>query len=229
MGKEIEKIAIQRGHTIDLTIDIDNVHDLNSEKLSKVDVAIDFAIPESAYENIMKCFEGNTPVVSGTTGWLDKYDEVIHACKSKNQSFFYAPNYSLGVNIFKQVNKYLAKMMNSLGQYEVSMEEIHHTQKLDAPSGTAISLAEDVLEEVERKDSWELDKQSKSSALKIIAKREGTVPGTHIINYDSDVDYIEICHVAKSRKGFALGAVLAAEFLSDKKGVYGMNDMLNLK
>lgn len=229
MGKEIEKIALERNHTIDLIIDIDNTGDLNPENLAKVDVAIDFSIPQSAYNNIIQCFTCNTPVISGTTGWLDKYDEVINTCNKMNQTFFYAPNYSIGVNVFMQVNKYIASIMNSFEQYEIRMKEIHHTQKLDTPSGTAISLAKDILEKIDRKSDWSLDKEENQSSLVIKAKREGMVPGTHVIRYDSEVDYIEISHVAKNRKGLAFGAVLAAEYIQGKKGVFGMSDMLNLK
>ena len=221
MGKEIEKIAIDRNHSIKLVIDINNPQDFTIENLKNCDVAIDFSIPTSAYQNIITCFEAEIPIVSGTTGWLEKYNDITAQCKKLNGTFFYASNYSLGVNIFFSINKKLAEMMNKFSNYEVSMEEIHHTQKLDAPSGTAITLANDIIKIVDRKSSWKLkDDQINPEILKIEAKRIENIPGTHIINYDSSVDYIEIKHAAKNRQGFALGAVLAAEFLFGKKGVY---------
>jgi 4-hydroxy-tetrahydrodipicolinate reductase len=228
MGKEIEKIALERGHSVPLIIDINNKHDLTVQNLKKADVAIDFSIPESAFENILQCFEAGIPIVSGTTGWLDKFNVVTKICRDKNQTFFYASNYSLGVNLFFNLNRYLAKMMNSFENYNVAMTEIHHTQKLDAPSGTAISLANDIISALERKKNWELTNKPSSDVLGITAVREGTVPGTHIITYDSDIDYIKIEHVAKGRKGFAFGAVLAAEFIKDKKGLFSMEDLLKL-
>ena len=227
MGKEIEKIARQRNHNISLIIDINNQKDLTVENLNKCDVAIDFSIPATAYENITRCFEASVPIVSGTTGWLEKYDEVISLCKQKNGTFFYASNYSLGVNIFFNVNKKLAAIMNKFEEYDVTLDETHHTQKLDAPSGTAITLANDIIDELERKSKWELEeKDQKSSILKVRAHRIENVPGIHQVTYDSDVDLIEIKHSAKSRQGFAFGAVLAAEFVHLKKGIYGMKDML---
>ncbi|MBN2612975.1 MAG: 4-hydroxy-tetrahydrodipicolinate reductase [Bacteroidales bacterium] len=228
MGKEIEKIALERGHQIVLVIDINNPQDLNAENLKKADVAIDFSVPGTAYNNIMACFDAGVAVVSGTTGWLDKFSDVVKVCKDKKQTFFYASNYSLGVNIFFHVNKTLAQVMNRFDNYNVTMEEIHHTQKLDAPSGTAITLANDIIGEVERKTRWELDNEPTPQSLKITAVREGQVPGTHIITYDSEIDTIEIKHAAKNRKGFALGAVMAAEFIMGKTGIFGMNDLLNL-
>lgn len=226
MGKEIEQIAISRNHTVDLTIDISNINDLTIENLKKVDAVIEFTKPETAVDNIRKCFEAGVPIVCGTTGWLDKYDTILNECKSKNQTFFYASNYSLGVNIFFKLNTFLAKIMNSFPQYEVEMEEVHHTQKLDAPSGTAISLAQGIFSELDRKNNWQLDGQDSPEKLKITAIRRDTVPGIHTIKYDSEVDFIEMTHSAKSRKGFALGAVIAAEFIAGKKGVYSMDDLL---
>lgn len=228
MGKEIEKIALDRKHSIVLKIDINNLNELTVKNLKKADVAIDFSFPESAYANILKCFEAEIPVVCGTTGWLDKYDEVIKCCNENKKTFFYASNYSIGVNIFFRLNKYLAEIMNRFQTYEPSMTEIHHIHKLDAPSGTAITLAESIIEKVERKTKWELNKASAPENLKIEALREGEVPGTHIIKYDSDVDFIEIKHLAKSRQGFALGAVFAAEFIQDKKGYFTMSNLLNV-
>jgi 4-hydroxy-tetrahydrodipicolinate reductase len=228
MGKEIEKIALERNHSIVLKIDISNTSDLTVENLKKADVAIDFSFPDSAYSNIMKCFEANTPVVCGTTGWLDKYDDVIKYCKDHKKTFFYASNYSIGVNIFFRLNKYLAEIMDHFQNYNPEMTEIHHIHKLDAPSGTAISLAEGIIEKINRKTKWELNTESDAANLKIEAIREDEVPGTHIIKYNSEVDYIEIKHLAKSRQGFALGAVVAGEFINGKIGNYSMSDLINV-
>jgi len=228
MGQEIKSIALERGHDVPLIIDIDNKDDLTVENLENVDVAIEFTIPQSAINNYKVCFEAQVPVVSGTTGWLDNYDTVVELCSKNNSGFFYASNYSLGVNLFFAVNKYLAQLMNNFPDYDVAMEEIHHTQKLDAPSGTAITLAEGVLESIDRKKKWTLQEFSDPSDFQIVAKRLGTVPGTHTLTYDSEVDSIEIKHTAKSRKGFALGAVLAAEFMNKKQGIFGMKDLLGL-
>lgn len=225
MGKEIEQIAKDRGHHISVIIDMDNPEDFESEAFKKSDVAIEFTIPDVAYENYEKCFKYNVPVVSGTTGWLDKIDDIKKYCR-EGQTFFYASNFSLGVNIFFAVNTYLAKIMNGFPQYDVSMTEVHHTQKLDAPSGTAISLAEDIMDWVDRKKEWVNDPSEKKSDLYIESIREGQVPGIHTIKYDSEVDEIVIHHSAKNRKGFALGAVIAAEFVKGNKGYLGMKDML---
>ncbi len=226
MGKEIEKIALQRGHEISLKVDINNLHDLNMISPDTVDAALDFTTPKVAFNNIMTCLRAGVPVVSGTTGWLEKWDEVVSYCKSENQTFFYASNFSLGVNVFFRINIKLAQMMDPFSHYKPSIKEIHHTQKLDAPSGTAITLANDIISELERKQRWELDKETDDRNLKIQAVRENDIPGTHIVTYDSDVDYIEIKHVAKGRKGFAYGAVLAAEYIKGKKGIFTMNDLL---
>jgi 4-hydroxy-tetrahydrodipicolinate reductase len=228
MGKEIEKIALGRTHSITLKIDINNISELTVENLKKADVAIDFSFPDSAYSNIMKCFEAEIPIVCGTTGWLDKYNDVISYCKKHKKTFFYASNYSIGVNIFFRLNKYLAEIMNHFQTYNPAMTEIHHIHKLDAPSGTAITLAEGIIERIGRKAKWELNRESNPENLKIDAVREGEVPGTHIINYDSEVDFIEIKHLAKNRQGFALGAVLAAEFINGKIGSYSMSDLINV-
>jgi len=228
MGKEIEKICHERGHETPLIIDVKNNNDLNSISLKNIDVAIEFTVPKSALENYKKCFAANVPVVSGTTGWLDNFNEVKSICKKDGKGFFYASNFSLGVNLFFELNAYLAKLMNPHGGYDVAMEEIHHTQKLDAPSGTAITLAEGIVDNLDRKQNWVLNDFNTTENLQIVAKRLGTVPGTHTITYDSEVDKIEITHVAKGRKGFALGSVLAAEFMIGKSGVYGMKDLLNL-
>lgn len=229
MGKEIEKIAIQRKHSIVLKIDMDNQEDLNTKNLENADVAIDFSFPDAAYSNILKCFEANIPIVCGTTGWLDKIEDVKTKCMTQGKSFFYASNFSLGVNVFFKVNEYLAKIMNSLSGYEVSMEEVHHIHKLDAPSGTALTLAEGILKNITTKDSWILNNPSENSKLGIRAIREGEVPGIHRIKYESEVDTIFMEHSAKSRKGFALGAVLAAEFMKSNTGYKTMDDLLDIK
>lgn len=230
MGKEIEKIALERGHTISLIVDVANSGDLNPKNLTekKVDVAIEFTTPATAFNNYLTCFEANIPVVSGTTGWLDKFQEIQDLCDTQNQGFFYASNYSLGVNIFFALNKRLAELINPYSEYDVAIEEIHHTQKLDAPSGTAITLAQDIVAEIDRKKAWILNDFQSVDDLQITAKRLGKVPGTHTITYDSEVDSIEISHRAKSRKGFALGVVIAAEFMNKKTGLYGMTDLLGL-
>ncbi|AUC22400.1 4-hydroxy-tetrahydrodipicolinate reductase [Polaribacter sejongensis] len=222
MGKEIEKIALSRGHEIVIKKDVDDVIDI-----TLADVAIDFSVPSSAYNNITNCINNNVPVISGTTGWLDKYEDAVSLCKEKNSAFIYASNFSLGVNIFFELNKQLAKMMSSLEDYNISMEEIHHTKKLDAPSGTAITLAEGIIEN-SSKNNWELDEKTSEENIPIVAKRIPEVPGTHTVWYDSEVDSIEIKHTAHSRKGFALGAVVAAEWIVGKQGVFSMKDVLNI-
>lgn len=228
MGKAIEQIALGRNHTVPFKIDIDNREQLSSIDRSKVDVAIEFSSPESAYENLKFCLEKNIPVVCGTTGWLDKRKEIEDMCRAKGGAFFYASNYSVGVNLFFHFNKILARIMKGYPQYSVSMEEIHHTEKKDAPSGTAITLAEGVLENYPDKKKWVNHDTSSPEELSIISKRIEKVPGTHTIFYNSPVDTIEIRHTAHSRHGFAEGAVIAAEWLADKKGVFGMDDMLKI-
>ena len=224
MGKEIEKIAISRGHEIVIRKDVDDRIDI-----TLADVAIDFSVPTSAFNNITNCLNNNVPVISGTTGWLDKYDDAIALCKEKNGAFIYASNYSLGVNIFFELNKQLAKMMKAVEGYNISMEEIHHTEKLDAPSGTAITLAQGIIENTS-KSNWKLGEEEISEdTIAIVAKRIPEVPGTHTVWYNSEVDTIEIKHTADSRKGFALGAVVAAEWISDKTGVFSMKDVLNIR
>ena len=219
MGREIEKAALERGHEIVSIIDIDNPEDFDSPAfLSSTDVAIEFTRPESAYANFLKCFERHIPVVAGTTGWLKHFDEIKKTCLEQGQTFFYASNYSLGVNLFFALNRHLAKMMNRFPAYDVHIEDIHHIHKLDAPSGTAITLADDIVKNIDRKNR---------DTLSIESKREGEVVGTHEIVYDSDADIISIRHEAKSRKGFALGAVLAAEFIHGKTGVFTMDDLLS--
>ncbi|WP_395057485.1 4-hydroxy-tetrahydrodipicolinate reductase [Flavobacterium sp.] len=222
MGQVIERIALERGHEIVLQKSSTSTY----EGLEIADVAIDFSIPDSAVCNIKQCFDTNIPVVCGTTGWLEHYNEMVSLCEEKNGSFIYGSNFSLGVNIFFELNNYLAKMMSKFNQYKVSMEEIHHTQKLDAPSGTAISLAKGVIENSDY-TSWTIEKPIENQ-IYIDAKRIENVPGTHSIFYDSSVDQIEIKHTAHNREGFALGAVIAAEWLVNKKGVFTMKDVLNL-
>lgn len=226
MGHEIEDIAIERGHQVVMIVDRDNVSEFTKEKIQKADVVIEFSTPSTAVDNYKKCIDAGVPVVSGTTGWLEKRSEVETYCQDNNGGFFYASNFSLGVNLFFELNKKLASLMNKFKEYDVDMEEIHHVHKLDAPSGTAITLAEGVIENIERKISWKLDEISSCDEMKIVAKRENEVPGTHSIRYSSDVDEINITHRAYSRKGFALGAVLAAEYMRGKLGLYGMKDLL---
>jgi 4-hydroxy-tetrahydrodipicolinate reductase len=228
MGKEIEKIARSRGHEIELIIDIDNQNDLTVENLRQCDAAIEFTIPDSAVENYFKCFEAGIPVVSGTTGWLDRKKEVHEKCRETDGTFFYGSNFSVGVNLFFELNRQLARLMAPRQEYKPEMTEVHHTQKLDAPSGTAISLAEDMIEILPEIKQWSKEKAGSGNELPIKSERVGEVPGIHTIKYDSEVDYIEITHSAKSRKGFALGAVLAAEFSNENKGILSMKDMLKL-
>ena len=226
MGKTIEQIALSRGHEIVSRIDIDNQEEFESEAFKSADVAIEFTAPKVAVQNYKRAFQAGVSVVSGTTGWTEQMPEIQTLCKQKNVAFFWASNFSLGVNIFFAVNEYLARIMNQFPAYQVSMEETHHTQKLDAPSGTAITLAEGILNNIERKNSWQLSEEKAADPiLAIKAIREGTVPGIHTIQYESDFDYITITHDAKNRNGFALGAVLAAEFTYGKKGCLGMKDM----
>ncbi|PZR22007.1 MAG: 4-hydroxy-tetrahydrodipicolinate reductase [Flavobacterium psychrophilum] len=222
MGKVIERIALERGHEIVLKKNAEDTFD----GLENADVAIDFSIPDAAVGNISACLNSNVPVISGTTGWLEHYHNVAQLCEEKQGAFIYGSNFSLGVNIFFELNDHLAKMMRNLKQYKVSMEEIHHLQKLDAPSGTAISLAKDIIENSDY-SSWALE-NAKEDEILIDAKREEGVPGTHSVFYDSEVDSIEIKHTAHSREGFALGAVVAAEWLYGKKGIYTMKDVLGL-
>ncbi|WP_405381673.1 4-hydroxy-tetrahydrodipicolinate reductase [Maribacter sp. LLG6340-A2] len=222
MGKMIEQIALSRGHEIVAKID-DNTEDID---FNVMDVAIDFSMPSAAYDNITQCIKNDVPVISGTTGWLDNYENAVNLCKDKKGAFIYASNFSLGVNIFFELNNYLAKMMQKLPEYKVAIEEIHHTQKLDAPSGTAITLAEGIIENSNYKQ-WKLDADTEGS-IPVTAKRIGQTPGTHTINYENNVDSIEIKHTAHNREGFALGAVTAAEWIIGKTGVFSMRDVLNL-
>lgn len=222
MGKMIEQIALSRGHEIVAKID-DNTEDID---FNVMDVAIDFSLPSAAYDNITQCIKNDVPVISGTTGWLDNYENAVTLCKDKKGAFIYASNFSLGVNIFFELNNYLAKMMQKLPEYKVAIEEIHHTQKLDAPSGTAITLAEGIIENSNYKQ-WKLDTDTEG-IIPVTAKRIGQTPGTHTINYENNVDSIEIKHTAHNREGFALGAVTAAEWIIGKTGVFSMRDVLNL-
>lgn len=226
MGKTIEQIALNRGHQIVSIVDINNPEEFQSDNFKSADVAIEFTTPATAFDNYMKSFAAGVPVVSGTTGWLDRIGEIKEKCANEGKTFFYASNFSIGVNIFFALNKYLAKIMNNFPAYDISMTETHHIHKLDAPSGTAITLAEGIIENVDRKESWKLETAQQPTDLPIHAIREGEVPGIHEITYESDVDYISIKHDAKSRAGFALGAVVAAEFTAGKKGFLGMDDML---
>jgi len=226
MGHEIEQIALGRGHKIVATIDMNNTADFDSEAFRKADVAIEFTRPEVVIGNLSRCFDAQVPVVCGTTGWVDRIEAVKKEMTEKNATLFWSSNFSLGVNIFFAVNRYLARIMNNYPDYNVSMEEVHHTQKLDAPSGTAITLAEGILEEIARKDKWVKEVASNPQELAIVSKREGTVPGIHEIIYESVMDTISIKHDAKNRRGFALGAVIAAEFTAGKKGFITMNDLL---
>lgn len=222
MGKAIEKIALGRGHEIVLKIDKEDT----DFDIKKADVAIDFSLPEVALGNIKHCLKNNVPVISGTTGWLHRYNEAVETCNANKGAFIYASNFSLGVTIFFQLNEYLAKMMNNLPQYDIEMEEIHHTQKLDAPSGTAISLAEGIIKHTD-KTAWKLENVA-TNEIPIVAKRIEDVPGTHTVAYKSEVDTIEITHTAHNRQGFALGAIVAAEWILGKTGVFTMKDVLNL-
>ncbi len=228
MGKEIEKIAVSRGHKINLIIDINNPEDLTVENLQKCDVAIEFTIPQSAVKNYNICFEAGIPVVSGTTGWLEKKDEVIKKCTEKNGTFFYGSNFSVGVNLFFELNRKLAELMSSRPEYNVEMTEVHHIHKLDAPSGTAISLADDILDLLPGKTSWVNDKTPVEKEINIKSERRGEVPGIHTIKYESEDDFIEITHNTKSRQGLAFGSVLAAEYCLDHKGILTMRDVLNI-
>ncbi len=226
MGKAIEEIALDRGHTISHKININNINALKFIEPDEVDVAIEFSQPDSAVDNLKYCLDNGIPVVCGTTGWLDQKEEINALCLEKNGSFFYSSNFSLGVNLFFNLNKKLASLMKSYPDYKTEITEIHHTEKLDSPSGTAITLAEGIMEENDKFASWKNKKEIKENELPIISLREEKVPGTHIVKYTSEIDDIEIKHTAHSRAGFAQGAVIVAEWLIDKKGIFGMNDFL---
>lgn len=223
MGKIIERIALERGHTIAGRIDIDNQSDLDT---MEADIAIEFSHPTAAFDNVKRCLERKIPVVCGTTGWLERKPELEALCRKMDSAFFYASNYSLGVNIFFKVNEFLARIMNNFNTYEIALDEIHHTQKKDAPSGTAIALAEGILKHVEHKKAWVNEGPKNQEELSIKSFRTDDVPGTHVIRYASSIDTIEIKHTAHSREGFATGAVMVAEWLKNKKGVLNMDDYL---
>ena len=228
MGKIIEEIALQRGHEVVLKIDEFNLTDFTKNNIRKANVAIEFTGPHSAYDNVKKAIEFGTPVVCGSTGWLDKMEAIRKLCKEKKGSFIYASNFSVGVNIFFEVNKKLASLIAAHTDYEVQVTEIHHTTKKDSPSGTAITLAEQILEHINRKKDWVNHITDNPEELEIISERIDPAAGTHKVKYSSGIDDIEIIHTAHNRKGFALGAVLAAEFIQDKKGIFSMKDVLNL-
>ena len=228
MGHMIEEVAMERGHQVVLKIHIDNTEEFTKENIAAADVAIEFTGPDSAYENVKKCIDFGIATVSGSTGWNEKLDAMKHYCLQKGGSFLHTSNFSIGVNIFFEVNKFLARLMNAHPDYDVTLKEIHHTQKKDAPSGTAVTLAEGVLANLSRKKAWVNKAAATAEELSIISERVDPAPGTHYVKYASEVDDIEIIHTAHSRKGFALGAVLAAEYIAGKKGVFEMKDVLNL-
>jgi 4-hydroxy-tetrahydrodipicolinate reductase len=228
MGRIIEQVAIARGHAVVLRIDLDNQGDMVPEKLGKADVAIEFTGPHSAYQNVMTLLGAGVPTVCGSTGWLEQLAEAEAVCRNKGGSFLYASNFSVGVNIFFEINKRLAQLMAKHPEYQVSLKEIHHTQKKDAPSGTGITLAEQVLKAIPTKTHWVNHPASRADELEILSERIDPAPGTHFVKYHSEVDDIEIIHTAHSRNGFALGAVLAAEYIHDKKGIFNMPDVLGL-
>ena len=227
MGKMIEAIAVERGHRVVLKIDIDNLGDFTPEKLGKAQVAIEFTNPETAFVNITRCIVYGVPVVSGSTGWYDHLEEVKQLCTGYNGSMLCTSNFSLGVNVFFEINRQLARIMNRFPDYSAEIKETHHTQKLDAPSGTAITLAEGVIDEISRIKKWELD-GGNNDTLPVHAVRRDNVIGTHHVKYSSEIDDIEITHTAHNRKGLALGAVMAAEYIHDKKGIFTMKDVLRL-
>ena len=226
MGKAIEEIAVSRGHTIVLKVSLENMEDNTIEKIRQADAAIEFTGPESAYENILRCLDAGVPVVSGSTGWLAQLPEIRRYCEQKNGTFLYASNFSVGVNLFFELNKRLAALMADHPEYKPRITEIHHTQKKDAPSGTAITLAEQLLEKIHRKKGWVNHISDNLDELEILSERVDPAPGTHTIAYESDIDTITITHTAHNRRGFATGAVLAAEFIASRKGIYQMSDVL---
>jgi len=228
MGKMIEQIAIERGHDIVIIIDEKNTEAFTADNLLKADVAIEFTGPASAFENVRKCIDFGVPVISGSTGWNQQLDEAKRLCQEKNSAMLHASNFSIGVNIFFEINALLAKLMSSQNAYNPMLKEVHHTQKLDAPSGTAVTLAEQILAHLPGKTNWVNATSSDPSALTIISERTDPAPGTHHVKYSSEIDDIEIIHTAHNRKGFALGAVLAAEFINGKKGVFSMKEVLGL-
>ena len=228
MGHEIESLGRQRGHEIVVYFDSEAEWQKCGHELLSCDVAIDFSTPESAISNIHKCFEANVPIICGTTGWHNQLEAIRNECLATGKALFFASNFSLGVNLFFELNRHLARIMNNYSEYSVSIEEIHHIHKLDAPSGTAITLANSIISQVDRLAAWNNNTVHANNELPVRSIRQGEVTGTHIISYDSEADIIEIKHTAKSRRGFALGAVLAAEFMQGKSGFFGMNDMLGI-
>jgi len=228
MGRTIESLGLDQGHTFPLIIDVDNSSDLNAEKLQLVDVAIEFTIPDTAPSNILACIDNGVPVVSGTTGWNDRFNEVADYCKANQGSLFYASNFSIGVNILFAINKELARIMDRFTAYDVSLKEVHHTQKLDAPSGTAITLAEQIIREQRLIKKWSLEDIDDPTSLSIEAIRRGEVKGEHTINYSSELDSISLSHKAKSRNAFAAGALMAAGFIRNQTGIFGMRELLKL-
>ncbi len=231
MGRTIEHLATKQGHEVVLKINADNLDAFTTENLQQADVAIEFSQPDVAYKNIMTCLKAGLPVVSGTTAWLDKFEMVKDWCSNNNGAFFYASNFSVGVNIFFELNKHLAAIMSKHPAYQVRMEEIHHTQKLDAPSGTAVTLAEGILEKIDTLQEYQLQEDNLNTpdnCIPITSKRIGDTPGTHVIQYHSSIDELEIKHTAKGREGFASGAIMAAHWLIGKQGVFGMSDLLQL-
>ncbi len=226
MGREIEKILISRGHTITVIIDAENRADLGSEAFASSDVAIEFTTPHTAYENLVASINAGVPVVSGTTGWLEHYQSIVNLCEERNGGLFYASNYSLGVNLMFRLNRKLAAMINSVEGYSVEIEEVHHIHKLDAPSGTAITLAEGIIDELSSKQSWVNDTTPAADQIEIRSKRVGETPGIHTVTYESAEDLLMLSHTIKSRSALAMGAVVAAEFLCGKSGVFSMDDLL---
>ncbi|MEY3151624.1 MAG: 4-hydroxy-tetrahydrodipicolinate reductase [Bacteroidota bacterium] len=226
MGKTIEQVAVERGHLVKLKIDLHNLDDFNQKNFENIDAAIEFTGPHTAYNNIIKCIELGKPIVSGSTGWLNRLTDVESTCNDKQGSFIYASNFSVGVNIFFEVNKKLAELMKGKDQYDVTIKEIHHTQKKDAPSGTAITLAEHILSNNTSKSTWVNDTPTSKNQLFIKSERIDPYPGLHVVTYSSSIDEIQIIHNAHSRDGFALGAVLAAEYIAERKGIFTMKDVL---
>ncbi len=227
MGKEVIKTAQERGHELVFIFDVENKEEFTVENLQKSDVVFEFTQPSAAFENITKCLDAGVPCISGTTGWLDNLETVKNRCKTENKAFFYASNFSIGVNILFEINKTLAKIMNNYPNYQAEVEETHHIHKLDAPSGTAIQIAEGIIENLDRKAGWKLN-DATNDEINVVAHREAEVFGIHSVTYESDEDYLEIKHFAKNRKGLALGAVLAAEFIQNKTGFFTMKDLLKV-
>jgi 4-hydroxy-tetrahydrodipicolinate reductase len=226
MGHEIESVALKRGHLIKLIIDKDNTFDLNKENLKGIDVAIEFSLPSTAFQNISFCLDCKVPVVSGTTGWLEDYNNAVEICRKNKTSFIHTTNFSIGVNLLFRLNSELARQMQKYNDYSVSIEEIHHTKKLDAPSGTALTLVNGIKEGHNGYSSWHNGEINKSGSVPVVSIREGEVPGTHTVTWDSEIDTISLRHEAKNRKGLALGAVVAAEFISSRIGIFTMNDVM---